>query len=362
MSSPLRLRGPADLVAVLPYQLGYHPSSSLVLVAFHDTRMGLVQRLDLPGEDDVGVAAEALLGPLVAEQPDSVLLFGYEEREGASIPMLDATASACASAGIRVQDRIVVRAGRWFSPDCGPPCCPMAGTPLPEPGDLPVVAEFVGREIAPLRDRAALVDSLRPRDLARGRRIARLARTMSRARERAAAPGGVPGHFWEQDLRAWGLLLRFDDDATAVEQLEDALCAALAVSLGDLGLRDAVVSWLCPGSMPAELVEPELRQQVERALPERAWGGKGPLGGEALSSAVAMQRVERRLVTLCGCLDDQWAVAPLTVLAAFAWWRGDGALSRVALDRALQAAPDYRLALLLEQMVDLAIRPDRRSA
>jgi hypothetical protein len=39
--------------------------------------------------------------------------------------------------------------------------------------------------------------------------------------------------------------------------------------------------------------------------------------------------------------------------------RGNGALTRVALDRALRCDPGYRLALLLERMVDLGLRPTR---
>lgn len=56
-------------------------------------------------------------------------------------------------------------------------------------------------------------------------------------------------------------------------------------------------------------------------------------------------------------LPDHVAAPPLSVLASFVWWRGDGALARIALARALRCDPDYRLAKLLLQMVDLAIRP-----
>ena len=49
--------------------------------------------------------------------------------------------------------------------------------------------------------------------------------------------------------------------------------------------------------------------------------------------------------------------AVLTVLAALTWHLGEGTLTRMALDRALALEPGYRLALLLERMVDLAIRP-----
>jgi len=75
-----------------------------------------------------------------------------------------------------------------------------------------------------------------------------------------------------------------------------------------------------------------------------------------------LQRIERRLCELCAALPDVWAVSALTVLASFTWWRGDGALTRIALDRALRVDPHYRLAWLLERMVDLAIRPDMASA
>jgi hypothetical protein len=49
----------------------------------------------------------------------------------------------------------------------------------------------------------------------------------------------------------------------------------------------------------------------------------------------------------------------LTLLATYSWWHGDGALARVALDRALRCDPGYRLARLLELMLDEGIRPDR---
>ena len=40
----IRLGGPSDILAVLPYQLGFHPRDSLIVVSLHGTRMGLVQR------------------------------------------------------------------------------------------------------------------------------------------------------------------------------------------------------------------------------------------------------------------------------------------------------------------------------
>jgi hypothetical protein len=80
-------------------------------------------------------------------------------------------------------------------------------------------------------------------------------------------------------------------------------------------------------------------------------------GLDPAEHAARSQRLECRLVGVCAALPEAWSAAPLTVLASFTWWRGDGALTRIALDRALAVDPDYRLARLLSRMVDLAIRP-----
>src|SRR5665647_3722580 len=60
MTTTIHLSGPADVLTVLPYQLGFHPHRCLVVVSLHGTRMGLVQRIDLPPPDHVGDAVAAL--------------------------------------------------------------------------------------------------------------------------------------------------------------------------------------------------------------------------------------------------------------------------------------------------------------
>jgi hypothetical protein len=148
----------------------------------------------------------------------------------------------------------------------------------------------------------------------------------------------------------------------------------LAVSLTDVDLRDALIAWLCPGTLSQDVLDPIIFDQMRQALSVPPWWWD-MAGDDTEASAedhvqddadplqvIGEQRIERRLCALSAVLPDQWAVSTLTVLASFAWWRGDGALTRVALDRALKVDPNYRLAQLLEQMVDLAIRPERASA
>jgi hypothetical protein len=368
MTTTIHLSGPADVLTVLPYQLGFHPHDCLVVVSLRGTRMGLVQRIDLPPAEHIGDAVAAMITPLRRERPKAVLLIGFEEGEGESRGMLDEMADACLAHGIEVADRLVVWGGRWFDLDCVQGCCPPGGLPLPPPCEVPAVAEFVGREICPLPDRSALADLLEPNRPQLSREVSRLADEWLQLRAEATDTEREPDlsvradelrGFRASELAVWSLVLSEQDDAEPIQALPPQDLAMLATSLTDVDLRDALIAWLCPGTLPMDLIDSILLVQMKRALPEPPW-----LEGDRRERAqvIGPQRIERRLCELSATLPDQCAVPALTVLASFSWWRGDGALTRIALERALRVDPQYRLALLLERMVDLAIRPERASA
>ena len=363
MTSTIHLSGPADVLAVLPYQLGFHPSDCLVVVSLRGTRgtrMGLVQRLDLPPREHVRDAVAAMMAPLRKDRPRSVLLIGFEEGMGESRAMLDGMAAACRAAGIHVTDRIVVLDGRWYAPYCHRSCCPAEGLPLPVPSEVPAVAEFVGREICPLPDRSALADRLEPNRPLQSRALSAMADEWLALRLASTGAGddALDG-CRTKELDVWALVLCAADDAESIQALPVQDLAMLAVSLTDVDLRDALIAWLCPRTLAQELIDPILLSQMGGALAEPPWFGGNV---QDIDEVIALQRIERRLCELCAALPDVWAVSALTVLATFTWWRGDGALTRIALDRALRVDPHYRLAQLLERMVDLAIRPERASA
>lgn len=50
--SSLRVDSPAELLACVPYLLGYHPTASLATVALHGRSVLTVARLDLPATAD----------------------------------------------------------------------------------------------------------------------------------------------------------------------------------------------------------------------------------------------------------------------------------------------------------------------
>jgi hypothetical protein len=80
-------------------------------------------------------------------------------------------------------------------------------------------------------------------------------------------------------------------------------------------------------------------------------GGLQWLGGERHDAAEALWRQ----LTLVA--PPPWGAAPATRLAVYAYARGDGALARVALERALADNPDDVVAREVRAWLDRGLRP-----
>ncbi|HET7304466.1 MAG TPA: DUF4192 domain-containing protein [Segeticoccus sp.] len=364
---PQRLAGPGQLIAYLPYQLGYHPRCSAVVVCWRTGRLGLVQRADLPEPGQEGEAAALLVPVLLRERPSAITLIGFEEGAdpGASGPVLELVAEECAAAGIELQDHLVVRSSRWCSLLAGPGSAAGDGRPVPPPERVPAVLAMITCGVDPAPSREELEERL-----AGGRPL--LERAVRAEAELLL--DGLPGSddareaaCWREDgLFAWARVLGGVDPCGTepVDALRPVDLARAAVALVDVQLRDALIAWLTPDNLPLDLVDPELMAQVRRRLwPVRDDSGRsdGPDGPDdplVEREEAHIRGRESRLADFCRVLPPEWAVGPLTVLAAHAWWRGDGALARIALERALDTDPGYRLAGLLLQLVDHGVRPD----
>ncbi|MGB7819365.1 MAG: DUF4192 domain-containing protein, partial [Ornithinibacter sp.] len=261
MTADITLRGPDDVLAVLPYQLGYHPRDSVVVVCLRDRLMGLVARADLPPDDRVLEATDALLGPVLRDRPQGAIVLGFEDREHASTPMLLAVVEGLERAGAEVLDVLVVRDARRYSPLCVEGCCPSDGVPVAEPAGVPAVAELVlaGRSPFPRReDIEALVqpDSLAADGVAEAvtRRHAHPGRITDRRRRAAAA---------------WAVVLAEPSEPGAGPSPREV--ADLATGLADIAWRDGVVAWLAPGVLPAGVLDSRVVQRLARTLPR--WAG-----------------------------------------------------------------------------------------
>lgn len=372
----IRLRGPADVLASLPYQLGYHPEDSVVVLALSDGVVGLVERLDLPPLDAVVEAAGSLVVPVLRSGFDAVLLLGFDSPDRSARPVLDALEHDLAEQGVWVVHRLLVREGRWSSLDCGSSCCPPGWQPLPEPASTPAVAEFVRLGMAPRGRRSDLAEAVRP-DPGLSEAVA-----AQLARPRPPAPGtaffgpdrrgGEPGGPLRRlaSLSVWADVLgagtsRADERADShhgqarssavTRSARPAEVAELVRSLRDVHLRDGLLAWLCPGFLELGDLDEDLVAALESTLGPLPDAPASPTLSEdcPLTSKAVLTQLEELVRAV-----PEGDGAPLsTVLAYVAWYHGQGTLARVALDRALEEVPDYRLARLVEQLVDLGLRP-----
>ena len=264
MTADITLRGPGDVVAILPYQLGLPPARQRRghLPARETGGPGRPHRP--PARGHVDEVVSTLMGPLVRDGATSVIVVGYEDEPDTSHPLLLALVEQLERAGIDVVDVAVVRDGRRYSPICSEPCCPPEGVALPDPADVPGVAEYVALGRSPLRVARRRGGPGRPRAVAvprvssepsRRARGCRVARRRSVAAWRAVLDPGERG--------------RRPPDRRAV--------ADLALGLADIPWRDGLIAWLVPSVLPTELDRPEGRWRCcgRRCRRGAAWGAPG---------------------------------------------------------------------------------------
>ena len=105
MSATVRVSGPADLIEMVPYLLGFAPVESIVIVGITDSRVSVTARVDLTAGEQV--AATAL--DRVIAQSDTAISIAYTEQP---VPQwLHQPHPA-------LRDSLLVSDGRWYSLTC----------------------------------------------------------------------------------------------------------------------------------------------------------------------------------------------------------------------------------------------------
>ncbi|MGL4745550.1 MAG: DUF4192 domain-containing protein [Dermatophilaceae bacterium] len=346
MTTTIALRGPGDLVAFLPYHLGYHPTNSVVAVTVVGGVVGMVARVDIPDRCDLDDAAGSVVGPVLKQQPTEVTLVGYEDGDTrASAPLLLELTARLGGAKVQVVDALIVHAGRFASLLCSRACCaPRAGRPVPAPEDVPAVAEMVLVGRSPLSSRAALERAVEA-DRAVADEVAGV------VRQRALLEDGLRRG---RSASAWARLLGMSPGVAGPPTRRRAGdIADAALGLVDVPWRDGLVARLAPGFVPMSTVDPDVRALLDRRLP--SW----------LDDKRSRDEVLARLLAMCRSLPDSCpaeATALCAVTAHLAWLGGDGALARAAVGRALRLTPDDRMTLLLLRLLDGAVPPPRPGA
>ncbi len=302
----LRVRRPEDLLALVPYLLGFRPTQSLVAVLIDQARVQLSARVDLPGP---GAEAEAELVACVQQlidrhRPEALVLIAYcTERERAE-PFL--VRQRHELTGVSIVDVLVVDGRRWWSLSCTGGCCPAQGTPVgSEAHPLAAAAVFAGlRALDHREDVAAQIAGPAPEAWAGTRAQA----------DELAAPLRRLGHKQRRRRMATEVVAGLQDSAGA----DGDRLTRLALLAREVGARD-----------------------VACALITRA---------QAQQHLLLWHRVVAQV-------PPELATAPLCLLGVAAWAAGEGALLNCCYERVLGLDPAYSMGQLLADVASRGLPP-----
>lgn len=315
----IRVASPGDLLAVVPYLLGFHPDRSIVVVGTGPprNRVQLAFRYDLPDPPDPARAHDIAMhaaSVLARGHVTGAVIAGYGPGTMVT-PAVQEIRTQLADAGIEPGDMLRAENGRYWSYLCqNPGCCPPDGVPFDQ-AVSPVAAAAVSSGLTALPGRENLAATIAPdngpaRDVMRQATAgaqqwaAGLTRDPSAARTQVSASGC-------QLVRA--VIAAYRDG----DRLSDADAARLSVLISNLRVRDE--AWVL---IDATDISPHLALWTD---------------------------MTRRAVT--------GIPACASLLAFAAWTAGNGALASIALARALDADPHYRLAHLITEALQVGVAP-----
>jgi hypothetical protein len=303
------LTSPHDLLAAIPFLIGYHPSDSLVLVAIKGDQVSMAMRVDYPRAENSD-AYDLLAHHIKLDGADAALMLAYVPSGGLELyqsgtEVLSNLSISLAKNSIAIRESIEVIGNCWRSVICRDiSCCPPEGNVLPDFDSSRVAAEQVmaGRTL-PFIDVSKLADSI------------------------AALPSigvefiaQVESYFVHEDSPDLNEKQR--DGATAV------------VDLGLLYEADR-------GSSDPDLVAQVIGRLSDIQVRDYALGIHN---AETIEAYWTMWKELLRIAPV-------GYVAPIaSIFAAVAYESGQGALAHKALDRALIDNPGYSLALLLRRV------------
>jgi hypothetical protein len=411
----VRVAGPEDLLAYIPYRLGFEPAESVVAVSLTGPRqrVGLVARVDLadlrlrqpddPDGPDGAATARWLTDHVVADGADRAVVVLYT----ATDPTAPSGAARRAVDLLRARlERRLPGTEAWLvaptgfrALDCADPmCCPAEGRPLAALKGSRVAAHMVleGRSVAGTREERYALRAAPEQARTQARRAAaRWTDTYRRLLNATRFPdGGGPidratpvrgaeqrqgaafgpraveaqalraerelGDWGAESLGLWRSAMRVAVDARPGQPvtLSPVDLGKIGAALADVPVRDAVLLSLAPGTEEAALRT--ARRQVD--------GDTDAATGAVMARIVdpeqgvppdeAITRAARHVLEAVVTHVPRSRRAPAYLLLALvAWWRGDGGLAAERVSDALGVDPGYRLALLLRGAIAGGVPP-----
>jgi hypothetical protein len=291
---------PSDLLAAVPFLIGYQPSDSIVLMSLKDESITMAIRIDFPdsiSKREASALVEKFRGSdgalLVSYIPDDCL-----DAESVIRPLIEALDLA----SVPLRESIIIVGNRWRSLICGDSdCCPLEGSLLPDLSHSRIAVEEIAQgKLMPFKNLIEMANSLDPEiDEV-------ILEMMGRIEPIDYENDPVPA---QRD--GANAILDFLHDFEVDRICRDKrLVAKVLVRLKDLQVRDFAL-----GSMNSE-----------NDLYFDAWKWllkKAPQG---------------------------FIAAPATLFAVASYERGDGAMANLALEKAESDQPNYSMVNLLRQL------------
>lgn len=373
MTPTLRVRDPQELLALIPFQLGFQPRESAVVVSLRGPRrrVGLVMRVDLDElahPEDGRQVARTMTAHVAADGGRDTVLVLYTDLpvapdRDASSPWRATQHYLCAAeVFLGTVDVWIVSSTGYTALGCADSgCCPSGGRPLSDLTGTVIGAEMVlaGAVVMATRDELAWI----PRAGELERRRANAAANRWRRRARGAG---------QSELASWRLDGFADWRAALDGEIFPANLGRIEVALDDIAVRDAVLLSLVPGT--GDLPERYLthvgagrdatRGERDDGDAARIDAAVGRAMAAIIEPAAGVPPQDERSTAAVRVLEGvvahgrRHSQAPaLTLLALLAWWRGSTARSGALLERAQSCDPTYRLAALLGQAIDTGMAP-----
>jgi hypothetical protein len=313
------LTSPPDLLAAIPFLIGYHPLDSLVLVSLKDDQIGMAMRVDFPGD----IAAESydlLASHLIREGAEGAFLVAYISDEVDPEPVLICAAAALLRAGIALKESLVVSGNRYRSMLCADQlCCPPSGTEIPSLDSSRIAAEHVvAGHPMPFATVADLAQSIAALPIASDEK-------------------------WVAQVQEFWVDSKLEDSPR--QQLQRDGAAAVTDLAGEYQLGRGHEDVQLRARVIGRLSDIQVRDFA--------------LGSHTEQDGDSYWAMWRELMQVA----PKGFIAPIaSIFAALAYERGEGALAHKALDRALADDERYSLALLLRRVFTAGWPPQSFSA
>lgn len=323
----LRLHRPDDLIAAIPYLVGFYPHDSLVLIGLGEagparatTRVRVVARLDIADLRASSAPVDNAVRALVGAQARSVVVVFYAAElhdavAGRQLGSITALEQFCADAGVAITSFLFVGQDAWatggYHDDGAEGAAFTVAGPFEHIADSRIQATATYAGLVARPDREAVAALLAPHP---AERRDPLLPALRRARAaRLDCSSTVRARCHRSDIRAIFAATR------TLPLIGDAQTIRFGSALADIAVRDAC--WL---ALEAGRIEGEsLWQELSRSLP------------------------------------DEYRAPALFLFGWQQWRRGAGAMAAMAVEAALRCDPTYHAAELLDGALAHGLDPFR---